>query len=58
MCYFIYEVIIVSEKSEKKENINVIVPASLKQRISEKAESLGMSLSSYIRFVVIKDLEK
>lgn len=47
-----------SEKSEKKENINVIVSASLKQRISEKAESLGMSLSSYIRFVVIKDLEK
>lgn len=40
----------------KEKDILIRVDKELKEKIREKAKSLGLSLSSYIRLIIIKDI--
>jgi predicted DNA binding CopG/RHH family protein len=42
----------------KEKDILIRVTIELKNKIKEKATSLGISVSSYIRMIVLKELEK
>lgn len=44
--------------TEKQARLNVVLPVELKEKIEKKASELGMSVSSYVRFVLINDLKK
>lgn len=43
---------------KKEQLIPIRINLALKERAIQKAESLGLSLSSYVRFLISKDLEK
>ena len=43
---------------KKEQLIPVRTNLAQKERAIQKAESLGLSLSSYVRFLISKDLEK
>jgi len=40
----------------KEKDILIRVTVELKEKLKEKAKSLGLSLSSYIRTILIKEL--
>lgn len=40
----------------KEKDITIRVSLDLKSRIQEKASSLGISVSSYIRMIILKEL--
>ena len=41
----------------KEKDILIRVNQELKQKVKDKAKSLGLSVSSYIRLLLIKELE-
>lgn len=41
----------------KEKDILIRVGETLKGKVKEKADSMGLSLSSYIRTLIIKDLK-
>lgn len=42
----------------KTEQINTRVSPEIKKRMEEKAKSLGMSISEYMRHLIIKDIQE
>lgn len=44
--------------TEKKARITIEVPPEIKAAAKEKAESRGLNLGSYLRHLLITDLEK
>lgn len=42
----------------KEKQINIRVTEDIKQRLELKAQKTGMKVSEYVRFLIIKDLEK
>lgn len=40
----------------KEKDITIRVTFELKQKIQKKAETLGISVSSYIRMIILKEL--
>lgn len=41
----------------KEKDILIRVDLELKEKLKQKAKSLGLSLSSYIRFLLVKELK-
>lgn len=41
----------------KEKDILIRVDSELKQKLQQKAKSLGLSLSSYIRLILIRELK-
>jgi antitoxin component of RelBE/YafQ-DinJ toxin-antitoxin module len=41
---------------KNEENILLRINGEVKEKLVKKAESLGLSLSAYIRLIIIKDL--
>jgi predicted DNA binding CopG/RHH family protein len=41
----------------KEKDILIRISSDLKKQIKEKAEKIGLSLSAYIRTLIIKDLK-
>lgn len=41
----------------KDAKINIRVTEDIKKQIEIKAEKLGMSVSEYVRFLILKDVE-
>ena len=39
-------------------NMHVLINEELKKEADKKAESLGLSLSAYVRMLIIKDLKE
>jgi len=47
------------QKSTNTETKHVVyLPSSLKQKLESKAQSLGLSVSSYLRSLIIQAVEK
>lgn len=44
--------------SEELARLNVVMPKELKKKLEEKAKSKGLSLSSYVRMILIEETEK
>ena len=42
----------------KKKDILIRINQELKQKVKDKAKSLGLSVSSYVRLLLIKELKK
>lgn len=42
----------------KNSYINIRLSADIKKLLEEKANKLGMAISEYVRFLILKDLEK
>ena len=43
---------------KKEKDILIRIDPALKQKVQDKAKSLGLSVSAYIRFILIQELEK
>ena len=43
---------------KKEKDILIRIDSVTKEKITEKAKSVGLSVSSYIRLLIIKDLKK
>jgi antitoxin component of RelBE/YafQ-DinJ toxin-antitoxin module len=41
----------------KEKDILIRIDANLKKKVQEKAKSLGLSLSAYVRSLIIKELK-
>lgn len=46
------------EKQQNNVNLNFRVPKSMKDDLLERAKEMGISPSFYIRYLILKDLEK
>lgn len=42
----------------KEKDILIRIESETKERIIEKSKAIGLSLSAYIRLLIIKDLQK
>ena len=42
----------------KEKDILIRINQELKQKVKDKAKSLGLSVSSYVRLLLIKELKK
>lgn len=38
--------------------VSLLMPKDLKEEVEKKAKNMGLSFSSYIRMVLIKDIKK
>lgn len=43
---------------KKEKDILIRIDSVAKEKITEKAKSVGLSVSAYIRLLIIKDLQK
>lgn len=43
---------------KKEKDILIRIESETKERIIEKSKAIGLSLSAYIRLLIIKDLQK
>lgn len=41
----------------KKTNVNIRLSINIKEMAQKKAEQMGMSLSEYVRYLIMRDLE-
>jgi predicted DNA binding CopG/RHH family protein len=46
------------EVNMKESKINIRVSTDIKKQVEEKAAKLGMAVSEYIRYLILKDLEQ
>ena len=42
---------------KKEKDILIRIDQELKEKVKEKAKNLGLSVSSYIRFLIIKNID-
>lgn len=46
------------EKKQVLERLNVMIPGELKRRATEIAEDKGLTLSSYVRMILVAEIKK
>ena len=42
----------------KREQINIRLTEDIKKRLEEKADKSGLTISEYVRYLILNDLEK